>query len=140
MNQERIQIGRHRLDPDGLQNLYAQQVDGGIVAFTGTVRKVTNNREVLHLDFEAYGPMALQILKQIRERTIQKRGVREVVIHHRLGRVLPGEAAVVVVVFSAHRKEAFNACAYVMGCLKTEVPIWKKETFVDGEVWVSAHP
>ncbi|MGB0137155.1 MAG: molybdenum cofactor biosynthesis protein MoaE [Flavobacteriales bacterium] len=140
MNQERIHIGRHRLDTEGLQNLYSQPQDGGIVAFTGTVRNATSEREVLHLDFEAYEPMAVHTLEQLRGKTIRKFGVRDVVIHHRLGRVLPGHAAVVVVVFSAHRKEAFEACAYVMDRLKKEVPIWKKEAFVDGEVWVSAHP
>ena len=140
MNQERIHIGRHRLDTEGLQNLYSQPQDGGAVAFTGTVRNTSSDREVLHLDFEAYEPMALHTLEQLREKTIHRFGVRDVVIHHRLGRVLPGHAAVVVVVFSAHRKEAFEACAYVMERLKKEVPIWKKEAFIDGEVWVSAHP
>lgn len=140
MNQERIHIGRHRLDAEGLQHLYAQPQDGGIVAFTGTVRNATSDREVLHLDFEAYEPMAVHTLEQLREKTIHKFGVRDVMIHHRLGRVLPGHAAVLVVVFSAHRKEAFEACAYVMDRLKKEVPIWKKEAFVDGEVWVSTHP
>ena len=140
MNQERIHIGRHRLDTEGLQNLYSQPQDGGAVAFTGTVRNTSSDREVLHLDFEAYEPMAVHTLEQLREKTIRRVGVRYVVIHHRLGRVLPGHAAVVVVVFSAHRKEAFEACAYVMERLKKEVPIWKKEAFVDGEVWVSTHP
>ena len=96
MSQKRIHIGRHRLDTEGLQNLYSQAQDGGIVAFTGTVRNATSEREVLHLDFEAYEPMAVHTLEQLRGKTIRKFGVRDVVIHHRLGRVLPGHAAVVV--------------------------------------------
>jgi molybdopterin synthase catalytic subunit len=140
MNQDPIYIGRYRLDAEVLQQLYACSEDGGIVAFTGTVRNQTGDRPVQCLDFEAYEPMALHTLEQLRQQAIQKFGVRDVVIHHRLGRVLPGQAAVVVVVFSPHRKEAFEACQYVMDRLKNEVPIWKKEVFADGEVWVSAHP
>ena len=70
MNQKRIHIGCHRLDTEGLQNLYSQAQDGGIVAFTGTVRNATSEREVLHLDFEAYEPMAVHTLEQLRGKTV----------------------------------------------------------------------
>ena len=140
MNQERIHIGRHRLDTEGLQNLYSQPQDGGAVAFTGTVRNTSSDREVLHLDFEAYEPMAISEMQKIARRAMENYDVQRMVIHHRVGSLAIGEIPVIIAVGAAHREAAFQACKFAIDTLKETVPIWKKEIFEDGEVWVAAHP
>lgn len=113
---------------------------GSIVTFEGIVRSPSQGKQVLHLEFEAYAPMAIAEMEKIRSLCLKEFEISEVYIHHRLGTVGVGEAAVVVVVLSAHRNSGFKACAHAMDLLKQSVPIWKKEVFADGEVWVSAHP
>lgn len=113
---------------------------GGIVNFVGTVRNQTKGRKVLRLEFEAYEKMAIKEMQKIADTAKKQFGVEEILIHHRTGVVPIGEEAVVIVVASPHRKEAFQACEFCIDTLKQTVPIWKKEFFEDGEVWVSAHP
>ncbi|WP_235297762.1 molybdenum cofactor biosynthesis protein MoaE [Portibacter marinus] len=113
---------------------------GGHVVFIGTVRNHTSSKKVLFLDFEAYGPMAEKEMHKIAERALSKFEVKHIVIHHRVGQLEIGEIPVVIAVASAHRKAAFRACEYCIDSLKETVPIWKKEHFEDGEVWVAAHP
>ena len=113
---------------------------GGVVVFVGTVRDATKGKAVLHLEFEAYEKMALKEMQKIAEEATTRWGLHKMVIHHRTGLVPIGEEAVVIACSSVHRKEAFQACEYAIDTLKETVPIWKKEKFEDGEVWVSAHP
>jgi molybdopterin synthase catalytic subunit len=113
---------------------------GGMVCFVGTVRNQTQHRNVNHLYFEAYEPMALKELQKIATALIAKFGAIKVSIHHRLGKLAVGETAVIIAVSSPHRKAAFQACEFAIDTLKQTVPIWKKEVFEDGETWVSAHP
>jgi len=113
---------------------------GGMSVFVGHVRDKTKGRKVLRLEFECYQSMALKELGKIAEDATHLWPVRNIVIRHRTGTLLVGEAAVVIVVNSAHREAAFKACQYVIDTLKQTVPIWKKEVFEDGEEWVSAHP
>ena len=113
---------------------------GGIVVFVGTVRNLTKGKVVKHLEFETYEKMALKEMTKIAEQAKSKWHLHEMVIHHRIGLVPIEEEAVVIACSSAHRKEAFQACEYAIDTLKETVPIWKKEVFEDGEVWVSAHP
>ncbi|MGR3811218.1 molybdenum cofactor biosynthesis protein MoaE [Jiulongibacter sp. NS-SX5] len=113
---------------------------GGIVHFVGAVRNQTKGKTVTRLDFEAYEPMAISEMQKIAEQAIQKFGVLKVAIHHRVGTLEIGELPVIIAVSSAHRKAAFEACQYCIDTLKETVPIWKKEIFEDGEVWVSATP
>ncbi len=113
---------------------------GGVVVFVGTVRNQTKGKSVKHLEFESYEPMALKEMAKIANEAITKWGLHKMVIHHRLGLVPIEEEAVVIACSSAHRKQAFEACEYAIDTLKETVPIWKKEVFEDGEVWVSAHP
>lgn len=113
---------------------------GGINVFIGTVRNVTKEKKVTRLEFEAYEPMAISEMNKIAADVFKKWPVQKILIHHRTGVLLPGEVPVVIVVAAAHRDTAFIACRYIIDTLKQTVPIWKKEVFEDGEVWVAAHP
>jgi len=113
---------------------------GGIDVFIGTVREVTNGKTVVRLEFEAYEKMAMNEMKKIAEEVLQNWPVHKIVIHHRTGILYIGEIPVVIAVSAAHRDAAFEACRYTIDTLKKTVPIWKKEIFEDGEVWVAAHP
>ncbi|WP_119079098.1 molybdopterin synthase catalytic subunit [Chitinophaga alhagiae] len=113
---------------------------GGIVTFTGTVRNQTQQRPVLKLFFECYEPMALLEMEKIVRAAKEKWPVQRMAILHVKGEKLPGEVVVVIAVAAAHRAAAFEACQFAIDTLKETVPIWKKEFFEDGEVWVAAHP
>jgi molybdopterin synthase catalytic subunit len=113
---------------------------GGTSVFVGTVRNQTSGKEVVALDFEAYKPMAIREMRKIAEEAIEKWPIIHIAIHHRLGPLQTGDIPVIIAVSTAHRDAAFEACKYCIDTLKETVPIWKKEVFVDGEVWVAAHP
>jgi len=113
---------------------------GGIDVFIGTVRNATKGKAVLRLEFEAYEKMALAEMDKIAAQAIEKWPVQKLLIHHRTGILSVGEVPVIIAVSAAHRDAAFEACRYVIDTLKQTVPIWKKEIFEDGEVWVAAHP
>lgn len=113
---------------------------GGIDVFIGTVRNSTKGKKVIRLEFEAYERMALNEMKKIAEAACTKWPVLKILIHHRTGVLSPGDIAVIIAVSAAHRDAAFDACRYAIDTLKQTVPIWKKEVFEDGEVWVAAHP
>src|SRR5579871_6120078 len=109
--------------------------DGAIVTFDGIVRNNTRGRQTLYLDYEAYEQMALEQMRGLANEAETRFPVREVVLVHRLGKLEVGETSVLIVVASAHRGAAFEACRWVIDTLKTTVPIWKKEQFADGAVW-----
>lgn len=113
---------------------------GGIAIFVGTVRNQTKGKTVLKLDFEAYKPMAISEMRKIAQSIQSQFGAERVSMHHRVGSLAIGEIAVIIAVATPHRKAAFAACQYAIDTLKETVPIWKKEFFEDGEVWVAAHP
>ncbi len=125
------------LSPDAI----AAQVDdpgaGGIVIFSGVVRNQTDGRPVKFLEYEAHAAMAEAKLREIGA-AIRGRwpGVKRVVMLHRIGRLEIGESSVLIAVSAAHRGDAFEACRYAIDTLKHTVPVWKKEHFEDGEVWV----
>ena len=125
------------LSPDAI----AAEVDdpgaGGIVIFSGVVRNQTDGRPVKFLEYEAHAPMAEVKMREIGE-TVRARwpGVKRVAMLHRIGRLEIGEASVLIAVAAAHRGDAFEACRYAIDTLKRIVPVWKKEHFEDGEVWV----
>lgn len=108
--------------------------------FIGTVRNATKGKPVMQLEFEAYEPMAIAELEKIMKQAMEKWPVQKVLIHHRTGVLQVGEVPVIIAVSAAHRAAAFDACRYIIDTLKQTVPIWKKEVFEDGEVWVAAHP
>lgn len=113
---------------------------GGVDVFIGTVRDATQGKKVLRLEFEAYENMALREMRRIAEQAFERWPVQAISMHHRTGVLEPGEVAVVISVAAAHRVAAFEACRFAIDSLKISVPIWKKEVFEDGEVWVAAHP
>lgn len=113
---------------------------GGINVFIGTVRNETNGRVVRYLEFEAYETMAVKELEVLVGQAAERWPLEAVSVHHRTGRVDVCGIAVVIAVSAAHRDAAFRGCRYIIDELKKSVPIWKKEVFHDGEVWVSAHP
>jgi molybdopterin synthase catalytic subunit len=125
------------LSPDAI----AAQVDdagaGGIVVFSGVVRNETDGRPVKFLEYEAHAPMAEVKMREIGE-SLRARwpGVKRVAMLHRIGRLEIGESSVLIAVAAAHRGDAFEACRYAIDTLKRTVPVWKKEHFEDGEVWV----
>ena len=111
---------------------------GGIDVFVGTVRANTLGRKVVALEFEAYEPMAISELNKIIKQAKERWPVLKIVISHAVGKKQIGDLAVVIAVSAAHRDAAFKACRFVIDTLKETVPIWKKEVFEDGEVWVAA--
>src|SRR6202161_4895278 len=104
--------------------------DGAVCVFDGIVRDNTRGRRTLHLDYEAYREMALEQMRGLAAEAVTKFGVREVALVHRLGRLVVGETSVLIVVASAHRGAAFDACRWVIDTLKKTVPIWEKEKVV----------
>jgi molybdopterin synthase catalytic subunit len=113
---------------------------GGQVYFVGTVRNQTKGKQVQELAFECYEPMAIKEINLILETADKTWPLLAVAVIHRVGTLAIGEYPVIIGVSCAHRKEAFEACEFIIDELKKSVPIWKKERFVDGEEWVSAHP
>jgi molybdopterin converting factor subunit 1 len=110
--------------------------EGAVVTFEGTVRNNTKGRSTLCLDYECYEPMALKLMARIGVEIGSAHAVTRVAMVHRLGRLLVGETSVVVIVTAPHRRPAFDAALEGINRIKKTVPIWKKEHFADGEVWV----
>lgn len=113
---------------------------GGVDVFIGTVRNTTKGNPVLKLEFEAYNQMAINEINKIVKEISKQWPVQKALVHHRTGTLQVGEVPVIIAVSAAHRDAAFEACRYIIDTLKQTVPIWKKEFFEDGEVWVAAHP
>ena len=118
----------------------ASPKSGGIDVFIGTVRDATKGKTVVRLEFEAYERSALEEMRKIALAAKARWPVDAIAIHHRTGSLEIGETAVIIAVAAAHRAAAFDACRFAIDTLKETVPIWKKEIFEDGGVWVSAHP
>jgi MoaE-MoaD fusion protein len=125
------------LSPDAIADAVAHPGAGGVVVFSGIVRNETDGRPVKFLEYEAHAPMAEAKMAEIGD-AIRKRwsGVKRIAMLHRIGRLEIGESSVLIAVSAAHRGEAFAACQYAIDTLKRTVPVWKKEHFEDGEVWV----
>jgi MoaE-MoaD fusion protein len=131
------QIVAQPLSPEAMAAAVEDPGAGGIVIFSGVVRNETGGRPVKFLEYEAHAPMAEAKMREIGA-TVRARwpGVKRVAMRHRVGRLEIGEASVLIAVAAAHRGDAFEACQYAIDTLKRIVPVWKKEHFEDGEVWV----
>jgi len=129
-------LTRQPIDTRALVNELQQGGDGAVVVFEGVVRNHSGGRATRFLEYEAYEPMALAKMCEIAAEVEEKFPIDRVGMTHRLGHLEIGEASIVIVVTSAHRKPAFEACHYAIDRLKRIVPIWKKEFFEDGAVWV----
>lgn len=136
----RAAIVRERIDTQSVAEGIKRGEDGAVVAFEGAVRNQTRGRKTLYLDYEAYEAMALRQLEDLTAEAMKRFSVRDVAIVHRLGRLQIGETSVLIVVASAHRAAAFDACRWLIDTLKRTVPIWKKEYFEDGAVWTDGEP
>ncbi|PKB62126.1 MAG: hypothetical protein BZY79_00390, partial [SAR202 cluster bacterium Casp-Chloro-G4] len=126
------------LDLNAIVARVARDSNGAVVTFLGTTRDHTANRKVLFLEYEAYRPMADKQLATVADEIRERWQVEDVAISHRLGRLEIGEASLAVAVASPHRQVAFEACQYSIERIKQIVPIWKKEFFEGGEVWVGS--
>lgn len=140
MHNTSIKITAEKLDLTSCYNFVSDKSCGGIAAFIGTVRNDTKGKEVVQLDFSAYKPMALKEMQKIADLALEKFNIKKIAIHHAVGLLQIGDVPVVITVSSKHRKDSFLACEFAIDTLKETVPIWKKEYFTDGEVWVNAHP
>jgi molybdopterin synthase catalytic subunit/molybdopterin converting factor small subunit len=129
-------IVRDRIDTQGIIEKIKCPEDGAAAVFEGIVRNQTRGRKTLYLDYEAYEEMALGQMESLAQQALKQFHIRDVAVVHRLGRLQIGETSVLIVVASAHRTAAFDACRWLIDTLKRTVPIWKKEHFEDGAVWV----
>ena len=132
-----IEVTDKPLSEEALMRGVGNAGAGGLVLFSGVVRGETGGRRVKYLEYEAHAPMAAAKMREIAAQVRQRwPGVRGVALVHRIGRLEIGESSVMIAVSSLHRAEAFDACRFAIDTLKETVPVWKKEFFEDGEVWV----
>ena len=135
-----VRLVRDAIDTEAVVTRLQHPSDGAVVIFNGIVRDNTRGRRTLYLDYEAYEAMALQQMESLAAEVRQRFAVRGASLVHRLGRLEIGETSVLIVVASAHRGAAFDACRWIIDTLKKTVPIWKKEYFEDGAVWAAGEP
>lgn len=135
-----IKITAEKLNLQECYHFVEDDSCGGIAAFVGTVRNDTQGKEVTQLDFSTYKPMAIKEMQKIANLALDKFDIKKIAIHHAEGILQIGEIPVIITASAKHRKAAFLACEFAIDTLKETVPIWKKEHFSDGEVWVNAHP
>lgn len=134
-----ITISDKPLDVQAVIEAVRTESAGAINLFIGTVRNQTAQKNVVGLDYEAFEAMAIKKMQEIADEAKAKFPVLSVAMAHRVGKLKLGEIAVVIAVATPHRAESFAACKFIIDTLKEVVPIWKKEIFEGGEVWVSAH-
>ena len=133
-----INITSDPLDPDSITELVRKNSNGAIITFLGTTRDSTDGKRVNYLEYEAYQPMAQDMIRQIFEEVKERWEIEDLAMSHRLGKVDIGEISMVVAIASPQRKQAFEAGQYSIDRIKEIVPIWKKEFFDDGEEWVGS--
>ena len=133
-----IEITYKPLDVGTVTSYVLDDGAGAVVTFMGTTRNQTNDRKVLFLEYEAYRPMADEQLAKVEEEMFQGWKLTGVSISHRLGRLEIGEPSLIVSTSSPHRKDAYEASQFSIDRIKQIVPIWKKEFFENGAVWVGS--
>ena len=135
-----IEITEQAISADEVVARVADPANGAVVTFIGVVRGITEGRETLYLEYEAYPEMAEKVLQQIADE-IRARwtDIREVAIVHRVGQLEIGETAVVIALAASHRAQTFDALRYAIDRIKDIAPIWKKEFWADGAEWRSEH-
>jgi len=124
------------LSVDDLVTAVLTDQDGAVVTFIGTVRDNHHDRKVVALEYEAYPEMAEAEMRRIGAEMVEKYGLHGIAMRHRVGKLGIGEISVVIATSAPHRREAFEGCSEALDMLKATVPVWKKEYFEDGEVWV----
>ena len=136
----RVAIVREKIDTAAELERIKQPEDGAAVAFEGVVRNHSRGRRTVFLKYEAYEEMARKQMESLAERALTQFQIRDVAVLHRVGRLEIGETSVLIIVSSAHRAAAFEACRWLIDTLKRTTPIWKKEHFEDGAVWADGEP
>jgi molybdopterin synthase catalytic subunit len=124
------------LDAHAVTGVVAAAGDGAVASFVGLVRNENLGRRVLYLEYEAYEALAIKALERILAEAREIWPDTRLAVHHRIGRLEIGEASVVIAAGSPHRAHAFAACRYAIERVKQIVPIWKREHFEGGEVWL----
>lgn len=125
-----------RIDPAALLAEVSDARAGAVVVFVGTTRRENAGRQVHRLEYEAFERMAIREMRQLGAEARRRWPLKKVAMVHRTGIVPVREASVAIAVSAAHRTEAFEACRWLIDRLKEIVPIWKKEHFRGGEVWI----
>lgn len=123
------------LHPEALRRRLNTEDCGAVVSFVGLTRETEGEADVLRLEFDAWQDKLTPVLKRLANEAIEQHGVLSVAMAHRTGSVGPQEPIVAIHVGSPHRKEAFQACEWLIDELKKQAPIWKKEVTTDGETW-----
>jgi molybdopterin synthase catalytic subunit len=136
--EKRFVVSDRVIDPRRVEQLVIDDASGALVTFAGTVRDHARGKRVTALEYEAYPPAAEKMLEQIGDEIFERWGIRTVAIEHRYGLLQIGEISVVIAVSSAHREVAFDACRYAIERIKVLVPIWKREIYDDGAVWIGS--
>jgi molybdopterin synthase catalytic subunit len=131
-----FQLTHEIIDTSAVARSLQSGEDGALVIFEGVVRDNARGKSVRFLEYEAYEPMALKKLEEVGSMAKSRFDIRDIAIVHRLGRMDVGECSTLIVVAAAHRVEAFDACRFAIDTIKQIVPIWKKEFYADGEVWI----
>ncbi|GAB4465390.1 MAG: molybdenum cofactor biosynthesis protein MoaE [Thermoflexibacter sp.] len=135
-----IYLTENKIDVNYLLDFVQHEEAGAVDIFIGTVRSKTSDKKVVRLEYEAYDTMAIKKIQEIVSQANQQWNILKYAVVHRKGILQIGEAAVVIAVATPHRQAAFEACKYIIDTIKENVPIWKKEIYEDGEIWVAAHP
>jgi len=131
-----FRLVRKPIDLESLRADMVQPQDGALAIFQGIVRNHSRGKTVLRLEYHAYETMALAKLEEVGRQALENHEIRAIGIIHRLGLLEPAECSVAIVVTASHRAPAFAACRFAIDTLKKIVPIWKKEFYEDGEVWI----
>lgn len=135
-----IKITQKAIDVQKVIDTASSLGAGAVNVFIGTVRDNAHKKNVRWLEYEAYEAMAVAEIRMIIEEATHRWKLLGWAVSHRIGTLKPGEVAVVVAVSTAHRKDSFEACEFIIDAIKAKAPIWKKEVFEGGEEWVSANP
>jgi molybdopterin synthase catalytic subunit len=132
-----LAIGPQKLDIERVSAALTDDgADGAVVVFVGLVRNHNAGRRVLYLEYEAYEPLALKAFERIAAEIRERWPGARLALHHRIGRLEIGEASIAIVARSAHRADAYAACRYAIERVKQIAPIWKREFFEGGDVWI----
>jgi len=138
----RLRIGTDRLDPERIAESLESSAgstagaDGAVVTFLGLVRNHNLGRSVRYLEYEAYEPLALKAFERIADEIATRWPSARIALHHRVGRLEIGEASVAIAARSPHRGDAYAACRYAIERVKQIAPIWKREFFDGGDMWI----
>ena len=135
-----FEVTAEPLDPQRLTSAVRKDESGAVALFLGVVRDNSRGRRVLYLEYDAYPEMATRVMRRIAAEALERWPLTDVAMQHRTGRLEIGETSLLIAVSSPHRKEAFEACHHLVDRFKETVPIWKKEVWEGGEVWIEGEP